>query len=327
MIVRKILFDGMEKGRPSYYMLLRTHPPEKTTQTDLAVENMKASGLLVQCECSDAQIRSVTDFLARSKTVITYVLFFYTGRVNLPIILAMNISTLVTPSIHQTLSADVYSQLRDLLISGRVMPGEKLSLRSIADAFGVSVMPVREAVHRLVAEQALEMAANRYIRVPVLTVSQFREITSIRLNLEGQAAARAAELVGAEALREIEDIHEAFCKEFAQSAPDESRLIALNKELHFAIYNQAEMPILLQIVESLWLRIGPILNYDLRSGNERVVQRVQASHHAAMVDALKKRDPVAACESLQSDIKSAAEFILNTGALIVADAIKPVETD
>jgi len=43
MIVRKILFDGMEKGRPSYYMLLRTHPPEKTTQTDLAVENMKAS--------------------------------------------------------------------------------------------------------------------------------------------------------------------------------------------------------------------------------------------------------------------------------------------
>jgi DNA-binding GntR family transcriptional regulator len=250
---------------------------------------------------------------------------FYADPVNLLIILAMNISTLVTPMIRQTLSADVYSQLRDLLISGRVMPGEKLSLRSIADALGVSVMPVREAVHRLVAEQALEMSANRYIRVPLLTVSQFREITSIRLNLEGQAAARAAELVSPEALQEIEAIHDAFCKEFAQSAPDESRLIALNKELHFAIYNQAEMPILLQIVESLWLRIGPILNFDLRSGNERVVQRVQASHHAAMVDALKRRDPVAACESLQNDIKSAAEFIVHTGALIVADVIKPVE--
>ena len=145
------------------------------------------------------------------------------------------------------------------------------------------------------------------------------------MNLEGQAAARAAELVSPEALQEIEAIHDAFCKEFAQSAPDESRLIALNKELHFAIYNQAEMPILLQIVESLWLRIGPILNFDLRSGNERVVQRVQASHHAAMVDALKRRDPVAACESLQNDIKSAAEFIVHTGALIVADVIKPVE--
>ena len=141
----------------------------------------------------------------------------------------MNLSKLVSPMIRQTLSADVYSQLRDLLISGRVMPGEKLSLRSIADALGVSVMPVREAVHRLVAEQALEMAANRYIRVPVLTVSQFREITSIRLNLEGQAAARAAQLVSAEALQEIHGIHDAFCQEFAQNPPDESRLIALNK--------------------------------------------------------------------------------------------------
>lgn len=229
--------------------------------------------------------------------------------------------------IRQTLSADVYSQLRDLLMSGRVMPGEKLSLRTIADALGVSVMPVREAVHRLVAEQALEMSANRYIRVPVMTVSQFREITSIRVNLEGQAAARAAELVSPKALQKIEDIHEEFCKEFAQSAPDESRLIALNKELHFAIYNQADMPILLQIIESLWLRIGPIINYDLRSGTERVIERVQAGHHARMVEALKMRDSVAACESLQDDIQSAADFILNTGALIVADAIKPVEAD
>ncbi|MQU42966.1 FCD domain-containing protein [Pseudomonas helleri] len=239
----------------------------------------------------------------------------------------MNLSKLVSPMIRQTLSADVYSQLRDLLISGRVMPGEKLSLRSIADALGVSVMPVREAVHRLVAEQALEMAANRYIRVPVLTVSQFREITSIRLNLEGQAAARAAQLVSAEALQEIQGIHDAFCQEFAQNPPDKSRLIALNKALHFAIYGQADMPILLQIVESLWLRIGPILNYDLRSGTERVIQRVQASHHAALVQALKARDPVAACEALQGDIKSAAEFIVNTGALVVADAIKPVDAE
>ena len=87
------------------------------------------------------------------------------------------------------------------------------------------------------------------------------------------------------------------------------------------------MPILLQIVESLWLRIGPILNYDLRSGTERVIQRVQASHHAALVQALKARDPVAACEALQGDIKSAAEFIVNTGALVVADAIKPVDAE
>lgn len=241
--------------------------------------------------------------------------------------LIMNISTLVTPMVRQTLSADVYSQLRELLISGRMMPGEKLSLRTIAEALGVSVMPVREAVHRLVAEQALEMSANRYIRVPVLTVSQFREITSIRLNLEGQAAGQAASLASPQALVQIEAIHEEFCSEFAQSVPDESRLIALNKQLHFAIYDQADMPILLRIIESLWLRIGPILNYDLRSGNERVVQRVQASHHSALVEALKKRNPGAASHSLQNDIRTAADFILETGVLVVADTVRPASTD
>jgi hypothetical protein len=46
-----------------------------------------------------------------------------------------------------------------------------------------------------------------------------------------------------------------------------------------------------------------------------------------MVDALKKGNSVAACEALQDDIKSAAEFIVNTGALIVADAHKPVDAD
>jgi len=231
----------------------------------------------------------------------------------------MNISTLVTPMARQTLSADVYAQLRELLMSGRMMPGEKLSLRSMAEALGVSVMPVREAVHRLVAEQALEMAANRYIRVPIMTASQFREITSIRINLEGQAAARAAELVSPAALAEIESIHNDFCREFAKAAPDESNLISLNKQLHFAIYSIADMPILQGIVESLWLRIGPILNYDLRSGSERVVQRVQAGHHEGMVGALRDRDPVAACKSVQNDIQSAADFILETGVLIVSD--------
>lgn len=227
----------------------------------------------------------------------------------------------------QTLSADVYSQLRELLMSGRVMPGEKLSLRSIADAFGFSVMPVREAVHRLVAEQALEMSANRYIRVPKITVSEFREITSIRVNLEGQATARAAELMTPKAIKQIEAIHDAYCKEFAKSAPDVSQLIALNKDLHFAIYNQADMPILLQIISSLWLRIGPIINYDMRSGAERVIKRVQVGHHDRIVEGLLNRDPIAASEALQNDIQSAADFILEAGVLIVADAIKPVDVD
>ena len=97
----------------------------------------------------------------------------------------MAINELVTPLKRQTLSSDVYAQLRELLITGQMIPGEQISLRTTASALGVSVMPVREAVHRLVAEQALELTPNRALRVPLMTESAFREITRIRVNLEG----------------------------------------------------------------------------------------------------------------------------------------------
>ena len=106
--------------------------------------------------------------------------------------MTMSISNLVTPLQRKTMSLEVHKQLRTLLIGGRMMPGEQISLRSTAEALGVSVMPVREAVQRLVAEQALELAPNRTLRVPTMSADQFREITRIRINLEGLAAASAA---------------------------------------------------------------------------------------------------------------------------------------
>lgn len=231
----------------------------------------------------------------------------------------MDLTSLITPLTRQTLSSDVYQQLRDLLLNGKVMPGEQLSLRSIATALGVSVMPVREAVHRLVAEQAIELAANRALRVPAMTVSQFCEITTIRINLEGLAVSNAIPFLNEEACRAIKTLHEDFSREISLKQPDAGRLIALNKDLHFAIYRQARMPILMQMIESLWLRIGPILNYDLRSGTERVKERVSVNHHNRLVSALKKRDANAAIMALRDDIQGAADYIVSAGVLVTAD--------
>ena len=88
---------------------------------------------------------------------------------------------------HETLGERVTGELRALLIAGRLAPGEKLSLRRVAEALGVSMMPVREAVSRLAADKALEVLPGRAVRVPVLTLAQFRELTRIRLVVEGFA--------------------------------------------------------------------------------------------------------------------------------------------
>lgn len=231
----------------------------------------------------------------------------------------MDLSQLVTPLTRQTLSGDVYKQLSELLMNGRVMPGEQLSLRTIAEGLGVSVMPVREAVHRLLSEKALVLLPNRVLKVPTMTVSQFAEITSIRIHLESLAVGQAALRVGKPALAEIRSAHERFTREILAKKPNESSLIALNKELHFTIYRQAQMPMLLEMIESLWLRIGPILNYDFRSNSPRVTEHVSVAHHERIVAALERGDAQGAGEALAGDLQGAADFIVSAGVLLADD--------
>lgn len=237
----------------------------------------------------------------------------------------MPLNDLVTPLVRQTLSRDVYTQLRDLLVSGQMMPGEQISLRNIAAALGVSVMPVREAVHRLVAEQALELTPNRALRVPRMSVSQFEEITKIRIELEGLATATSAERITDEELKQVQALHRRFADEMAKRSPDGAHVIAANQALHFAVYAAARMPILLQMIESTWLRIGPILNHDLRSGSRRVEERVAVRHHDNLVAALRKHDSAAACAALRGDIESAAAYIVSTGVLVNTERAEDAE--
>lgn len=235
----------------------------------------------------------------------------------------MAIADLMTPLKRQTLSADVYEQLKNLLISGQMMPGEQISLRSTANALGVSVMPVREAMQRLVAEQALEIGPSRALRIPMMSVGRLREITVIRKNLEGLATKQASLRLNQVTILQIEALGADFAEEMLRNPADGARLIAVNQEFHFAIYRGAEMPMLLQLIEALWLRIGPILNYDLRSSSSMRVASLRAvEHHKNLVTALKRRDSIAACNALQADIDSAANFIISAGVLVVADEVE-----
>ena len=63
--------------------------------------------------------------------------------------------------VRQTLSDQVYGDLKELLQAGEMEPGQRFTLRGLAAAIGTSAMPVREAVTRLAAEQALEVLPAR----------------------------------------------------------------------------------------------------------------------------------------------------------------------
>ena len=83
------------------------------------------------------------------------------------------------------LTAQVYAVLSDALLEGRLPPRQRLKIRNLAAALHVSETPVREAVMQLVRERGLELQANRSLRVPRLSASQYLELRAIRLELEG----------------------------------------------------------------------------------------------------------------------------------------------
>lgn len=216
----------------------------------------------------------------------------------------------------ETMSGRVYRDLRTMIMAGQVSPGERLSIRSMAAALGTSMMPVREAVARLAAEQALEVLPNRTVRVPVMSRRRFQELRGIRLMLEGHATAAAAERMTDTALAEVRALHAAFIDEHTRDEPDAGQLVRINKDFHFRIYEAADMPALMQIIEGLWLQIGPVLNFDLRTRSRRLSECVALRYHQGMLDGLAARDGEAARAALAGDITSAGDFILACGALL-----------
>jgi DNA-binding GntR family transcriptional regulator len=222
---------------------------------------------------------------------------------------------LVEPLDRQTLGERVYARLSDLLISGRLAPGEKLSLRAAAEVLGVSIMPVREAVSRLVADKALEVTPNRSVRVPLTSAVQFRDLTRVRIAIEGYAAAQAAVHRDAADLGSIARAEGAMKAESAAPMPDLPRAVELNKTFHFAVYEAAHSPITVEIIRALWLKAGPVINLDLRANPERLAKGDAIRFHADVREAITAGDSDAARAGIAADIGGAADFILSRGGL------------
>ena len=216
---------------------------------------------------------------------------------------------------NETLGAQVLAQLRTQLITGMLAPGDKLSLRTLALQLGVSMQPVRDAVARLVAERALEVTPKRSVQVPLLSLPRFRELTAIRLGIEGFAAEQAARQRGGTEGAALRRFEATFRRESERRTPDVDAAIVANAKLHFAVYRAAAMPALVAIIEGLWLRIGPVLNLDLRDGENRLASGSAARSHGAMVAAVLTGDASAARAALLEDIGNTAAFIEARGVL------------
>ena len=205
-----------------------------------------------------------------------------------------------------TLHEKAYLHLRSALMAGLFRPGESVTLRGVASAMGTSVMPVREAVRRLVSERALEMPSSRSIRVPLMSEAHFDELCACRTLLEGEAASLAAQRATAELIAQLQALDAQF-REAAERG-DTATMLTVNQSFHFAIYQASGSSLLFSMIEMLWLQSGPYLNLIMGEEGARLpVRKTIGPHHKKVIAALVRHDGGAAKAALVADIEEAAK--------------------
>jgi DNA-binding GntR family transcriptional regulator len=197
-----------------------------------------------------------------------------------------------------------HTQLRDALLAGRYEPGAVLTLRSLAESFGTSITPVRDALTRLVAQGVLQQGPRNAAIVPRLTVAELKQLTIVRCALEGRAAREAARQRDPRSLRQLEarlsQMQALIAARKLESYLDHHR------QFHFEIYAMSRVPLLVEMIENMWLRCGPALSFVIP---EYVLSLKGSDHHTAAMNAIIAGDAEKAEAEIVADITEAANYL------------------
>ena len=208
----------------------------------------------------------------------------------------------------EPLHEKVYAEIVRALVSGRFEPGQKLTSRKLAQELGTSDMPVRAALMRLQAQQALRPLPNGSLEVPQITASEFAQLMDARTVVEGAATERAASIINGNNLRTIRKLSEELTS--AARAGDIDRYLAANYDFKFTIYRHCGNAPLLFLIETLWMQIGPFLRRYSGSFDGALSGILEIDYHEDALEALEKGDGPKARGAIVRDISEGAAYLL-----------------
>ncbi|WP_150523583.1 GntR family transcriptional regulator [Roseibium sediminis] len=198
----------------------------------------------------------------------------------------------------------VYDRLCMLLREGEFTPGQAVPVAHVAEAFGVSAMPVREALTRLLAIGVVANVSGRSVGVPALGYPELTDLRNVRLEVETLAARWAVENRDTAFIGDLEALLDQL--ETTERSGDVRGYIKANYEFHLRLYQQSRSPVLIDIINTLWLRVSPHL-YQLEREDQ---YKVSNEHHRKIVEAIRKGDAEQASASLRQDISDAYDVLV-----------------
>jgi DNA-binding GntR family transcriptional regulator len=198
----------------------------------------------------------------------------------------------------------IYATLFQWLTVGRFVPGERLKIRDVAATLGVGTMPVRAALLRLAAEGALSYSPNCGVSVPKLSRAEFDDVLQNRLLLEGEAAERGALRVSDQDKQALRQLLQQMAH--ALRLPDAKAYLDANETFHLVLYRAAGSPLLMNLITTVWLKVGPLSN---RLFDDPAAPGVLNHAHDDVMQALDAGDATAVRRAIERDLFVAGQFL------------------
>lgn len=205
----------------------------------------------------------------------------------------------------------VMDRLRSDILEGRIKAGEWLRQERLAQAYGVSHMPVREALKQLAAEGLVEHVPYRGVRVQHFTIEDVEDLYACRAFIEGQAARHAARKIRDEEIQEMRGLHQRMALCVTPQTLGEYR--ELNSRFHTILYSACDRAFLTRLLSQLWNAFPRMLwNTFAQTAATSVPGREVADtlEHEAIVQALEAHDPEAVERAMREHIAAAGRELV-----------------
>ncbi|OJU80851.1 MAG: hypothetical protein BGO11_19470 [Solirubrobacterales bacterium 70-9] len=206
-------------------------------------------------------------------------------------------------------------EIQRSIVLGEYPVGSWLRHGTLAEEYGISRTPVREALRILQARGAVEIQRNRGARVRGQSPRDMRELVDLRAELEGYAAALAADNARDDQLdrlqaseRDYARAIEAFAKKPRGAAREKAgaRWSKANQEFHEVIQEASGNRQLRAAIRDVYRRLPPNIGYAAFSNDSRVLLR-SIEEHTEVADAIRNREPEVARNAMRGHISRAGE--------------------
>jgi DNA-binding GntR family transcriptional regulator len=204
-------------------------------------------------------------------------------------------ATSITPP--GAVSKQVADYLRDAILGGDIGPGERVRQEEVAERFGASRLPVREALRILEAEGLIEHERNKGARVPRLNMHEVDVIYQMRERLEPLALSESISYLTEDDILRLDHIQGQI-----ETNSDVGRFLELDREFHLLTYSGCHIDQLTAMVTRLWNSTQHYRRAFVSSATPHRTWVINAEHRL-LLDAIARRDSTDAERYLSGHIR------------------------